>query len=471
MSAGSEPEFYLRWKHCEAPGIKTLCNLTKLLNTVQKEHREDISLYTSGHLNPNKLCRPPKMTLCHWPNATRPKQEKIFRVENPSGREMAKMKDALAYFTIPTAVGPNDAQDTPLFRYLSPLEHTSHTSEEPLFARKVPGEEGSPEWRRREELRLPETKVLKHEPAASSRPCASCAPDKDEYRYLGSYLGGITKADKYRKFLCFQKEVLAKQDLLKNDFTGSKSAKRHEEKLEQELQKVCECDPQHFSRLQVFREVFEDICNSSLTFGDILKEIKNEYELYMAILLKSQPTEEYKALLAHVRGLERRRVKTADISQAKEELRALVMATKAALEHNDRTPVAGIVTLCPLVPFGTGCKSPEKNAMDEKHLTLIEKVEKKRCEILNEWDKLQALEREIKTTLVHTGILHITENRIKSIETEAVKLDTANRILKQKINMIENRVKQSMRKSRMSEEEQRNLWEFINNFVKLKETE
>lgn len=54
--------------------------------------------------------------------------------------------------------------------------------------------------------------------------------------------------------------------------------------------------------------------------------------------------------------------------------------------------------------------------MDEKHLTLIEKVEKKRCEILNEWDKLQALEREIKTTLVHTGILHITENRIKSIE-------------------------------------------------------
>ncbi|KAI5938429.1 hypothetical protein MM560_G14n144 [Manis javanica] len=452
MAAGSEPEFYLRWKHCEVPGVKTLCNLTELLNKVQEEHRGDISLYTSGHLNPNKLYRPPKMTLCHWPNATRPKQEKIFRVEKPSGREMAKMKDTLAYFTIPTAVGPNNAQDTPLFRYLSPLGHTSHMSEEPLFARKAPGEEDSPEWWRREELRLPETKALKHEPAAS-------------------YLGDITKADKYRKFLCFQKEVLAKQDLLKNDFTGSKSAKRHEEKLEQELRKACECDPQHFSRLQVFREVFEDICNSSLTFGDILKEIKDEYELYMAILLESQPTEEYKALLAHIRSLERRRVKTADISQAKEELRALVTATKAALERNDRLRSELEREKMLLRSAKKKSESSEKNAMDEKHLTLIEKVEKKRCEILNEWDKLQALEREIKTTLVHTGILHITENRIKSIETEAVKLDTANRILKQKINMIENRVKQCMRKSRMSEEEQRNLWEFINNFVKLKETE
>lgn len=42
----------------------------------------------------------------------------------------------------------------------------------------------------------------------------------------------------------------------------------------QELQKVCMCDPQRCSRLQVFGEVFEEICNSSLIFGDILKEVK-----------------------------------------------------------------------------------------------------------------------------------------------------------------------------------------------------
>lgn len=53
---------------------------------------------------------------------------------------------------------------------------------------------------------------------------------------------------------------------------------------------------------------------------------------------------------------------------------------------------------------------------EEEHLTLIDKVEKRRCEILKKLDEIRALETEIKTTLVHTGILHITENRIKSIE-------------------------------------------------------
>lgn len=54
--------------------------------------------------------------------------------------------------------------------------------------------------------------------------------------------------------------------------------------------------------------------------------------------------------------------------------------------------------------------------MDEKQLTLIEKVEKRRCEILKKWDDIQDLEREMKTTLIHTGISHITENKIKSLE-------------------------------------------------------
>ena len=54
--------------------------------------------------------------------------------------------------------------------------------------------------------------------------------------------------------------------------------------------------------------------------------------------------------------------------------------------------------------------------MDEDCLTLIEKVEKKRCEILSKWDEIQALEREIKTTLIHTEISHIAENRNKSME-------------------------------------------------------
>ncbi|XP_006729816.2 uncharacterized protein C6orf118 homolog isoform X1 [Leptonychotes weddellii] len=461
MAGGSGPEFYMRWKHCEVQGDRTLCNLTKLLNKLQKDHRDDIYLYTSGHLNSNKLYRPPETILYHWPNASRPKGEKIFKIEKPSDKKIAKMKDALAYFAINTALSPKDAQTTPLFRYLNPLEHISHTSEKDFFPRKALGREASPELRRREELRLPEMKVLKYRTVESSRQCVMSPRPKDEYRYISSYLAGITKADKYKKFLCFQKEVLAKQDLTKHDFTGIKAAICHEKKLEQELQKVCVCDPQQFNRLHVFREVFEDICNSSLIFGDILKEVKDEYELYMAILLRSHSPSQCKTLLANAKGLEKRSVKTADVNQAKEELRVMVMATKAALEHNDKLRSELEMENTLLQSAKEKSELSKKDVMNEDHLTLIEKVEKKRCEILNKWDEIQALEREIKTTLIHTGILHITENRIKSIETEAIKLETANRILKKKMHVIENQVKQTMEKNNMSEEEQQSTFRYI----------
>ncbi|XP_065745244.1 uncharacterized protein C6orf118 homolog [Phocoena phocoena] len=471
MAEDSKPEFYLRWKHCETPGIKTLCNLRTLLNKLQKDHRDDVYMYTSGHLNPSKLYRPLETILYHWPNANRPKEANVFGGEKPSDKKTKKTKGALAYFTINTAVGPNDAENTPLFRYLNPLTHGSHTSEEDLIPKKGLREEGSPERPEREELRWPKMKVLKYKEVKSSRECAMCPPGRDEFQYLSSHLAGITKADKYRKFLIFQKQVLAKQDVLKSDFTGSKVVTCHEKKLEQKLQKICVCDPEEFNRLQVFGEVFEDICNSSLIFGDILKEIKDEYELYMLLLLKTQPTEQYKTLLTHIQGLETRRVRTADVDQAREELRALVMAIKAALDRNDKLRSELELECMLLQSTKKRSESPEKNVMKEERLTLIEKVEKKRCEVLNKWDEIQALEREIKTTLVHTGILHITENKIKSLETETIKLETANKILKKKIQFVENHVKRIMGKSKLSEGEQQNLWEFINEFAKLKQTD
>ncbi|ELW63296.1 hypothetical protein TREES_T100014083 [Tupaia chinensis] len=410
MAEDVKPESHLKWKHCETPGVRTLCNLTQLLDRLQADHREDVRLYTSGHLNPSRLYRPPETILYHWPDANRPRAQPAPRARKPRPGKTAEMRDALAHFTVHTAVAPDDAQDTPLFR-------------------------------------VPEMKVLRYREARSSRQCA-LAPargDADEYRYVSSYLAGVTKADRYKKFLRFQKEVVAKRDLLKNGYSGSEVAARHERKLEQELQKICTCDPQQLNRLQVFGEVFQDICDSSLVVGDLLKEVKEEYELYMAVLLQAQPTAQHQALQAQLEGLEKSPVKTADVRQAKEELRMLVKAIKAALERNDRLREEREMErmllqaskkqagkwLRPLAPL-----TSEKNVIDEKNLTLIEKVEKKRCEILNKWDEIQALVKQIKTTLVHTGVSDITENRIKSIE------------------VAEGHVKQTIKKNKIGDEEQ-----------------
>jgi hypothetical protein len=105
----------------------------------------------------------------------------------------------LAYFIINTALLPKDGQGTRLFRYLNPKTPTAFESKQdfipkkPLQKEDEEGGEGSPETCRREELQLPEMKVLKYRPVASSRQCALSPPGKDSYQYLSSYLGGITK--------------------------------------------------------------------------------------------------------------------------------------------------------------------------------------------------------------------------------------------------------------------------------------
>ncbi|XP_045699538.1 uncharacterized protein C6orf118 homolog [Phyllostomus hastatus] len=470
MAEDSEPDFYRRWKHCETRGVSTLCNLTRLLNRLEKSHREDVLLYTSGHLNHHKLYRPPETILRHWRNAGGPAGRRVRSGERPSDDgKVARMRDAWAYFTVNTALGPNDGPSTPLFRYLNPPAGGARASQEDVLAKPRPaaGEAGAAP-RRKEELRWPDVKVLKARAARSSRECATSPRGEDEYRYVSSYLAGLTKADKYRRFLRFQREVLATQDCLGTDFTGRRAAAGHEKKLEQDLQKVCLCDPHN--KLQVLSGVFGDICKSSLIFGDLLKEVKDEYELYMAILLRTRPAERQQALRAEAEGLEQRPVKTEDVQRAREQLRALVTATKAALEHNDKLRDQLEAERRLLRATAESSEPREENVGKEEHLALSDKVGKKRCEILKKLEEIQALETEIKTTLVHTGVLHITENRIKSIETDAIKLEKTNNILMRKINVVECQVKQCVGKN-VSGEEQRDIWEFIEDYVKLKETD
>ncbi|XP_036079408.1 uncharacterized protein C6orf118 homolog isoform X2 [Rousettus aegyptiacus] len=453
MAEEAELSSHPGWQRRRPRGTRVRCSLAKLLNGLQKEHSDDVALYTSGHLNPSKLYRPPETILYHWRNAHRPRTPRAPGADELPAPRVAAMKDAWAYFTVHTALSP---------RPLAPGPHVPDGDAPP----PGPG-------RAREELRWPDVRVLRGRAPGSSRQCAleAAAGAEDEHRYLSSHLAGATRADKYRAFLRFQRDVVAKQDLLRSDLARSQAALCHGEKLEQELQKVCVCDPRQFSKLQVLAAVFEDICNSSLLFGDILKEVKNEYELYMAILLKSPHTAQYQGLLAQVQELEKWSWRRAAIGQAKEELRALVKAINGALEHNDKLRSELQEERRLLRAAKETSESSEKNVMDEEQLTLIEKVEKRRCEILKKWDDIRDLEGEIKTTLIHTGISHITENKIKSLEIEAIKLETANKVLKKKICIIENQLKQCMLKHKMSGDEQQNLWEFITEFVKFKETD
>lgn len=202
-----------RWKRCGLRGARIRCSLGELLNGLQKEHSDDVALYTSGHLNPSKLYRPPETILYHWRNAHGPQAQKATGAEAPPAQKVAAMTDAWAYFTVHTALSPRP----------------------PAPAPRAPDGDALPPGpgRPREELRWPDVKVLRRRAPGSSRQCALAAADDDEHRYVSSHLAGPTRADKYRAFLRFQKEVVAKQDLLRSDLARSQAALCHEKKLEQ----------------------------------------------------------------------------------------------------------------------------------------------------------------------------------------------------------------------------------------------
>lgn len=202
-------------------------------------------MYTSGHLNPRNLYKPPETIYQHWRNANRSWEKSATPTPSTSSvsrnEQVSEMKDAWVHFTVNTALHPDDTHNTPLFRYLNPRLQSFPTLKKEDTSLVLQEEEEELKERRgfsrkthlKEELRLPEMKVLRYPEVVSSRQCSRSAPGRDVYQYISSYLAGITKADRYKKFLSFQREVLAKEDILTYDFTGSKVAVPHENRLKQ----------------------------------------------------------------------------------------------------------------------------------------------------------------------------------------------------------------------------------------------
>ncbi|KAM9156363.1 uncharacterized protein C6orf118 homolog [Pangshura tecta] len=465
--------------------------LTHLLDGLEKAHRADVQLYTSGHLNHNKLYKPREnVKPGYWDSTKKQARFMTERKQLPAQNETAKkMKNSLADFTPSTKLVPVLAKSaSPIYRHSQalmasvdrpvngPLTSTSLEKQLNELKKKIEREtDRLKKPLKREELDVPEMKVLKYKPVKNSRQCAAEVA-KDEYQFMPSYLAGVTKTDQFNKFLHFQRDFIVKHDLLENDITGRKASERHERKLALELQKICDCNRPHFKRLQVFGDVFEDICNSSLIFGDILKEVKNEYELYMVILLDSLPTTQYKTLMAQVKGMGKRPVKTQEIEAIRREVQTLVKKAKSVLEKNEELrnelEIQLWVSQSPenkTVPETSGdhaMKLPE-----EKHLSLAEQIESMRCQVLAKWEEMQAIEKEIRETMTHAGMANTIEKTVKDIEAEALKLNSANSFLQHQIKDIQYTITDILNRQKVTQESQRKLWEKLKTFLSLEDNE
>nr|XP_025965631.1 uncharacterized protein C6orf118 homolog [Dromaius novaehollandiae] len=424
---------------------------THLLDCMEIAHKNDIKLYTSGHLNHNKLYKPSeKIKLGQWDSARKQTSFMSERDQFPAQNERAKkMKNFSSnfYSSIPPLPAHTDSS-LPTNRYpqssvtrLGPPADVSLTPLESLNL-KVPKKkvkEGTNRFSmhlKRHELDVSEIMVLKNKPVKNSRQCVA-EPVKEEYQFIPSYLAGTTKTDQFNKFLHFQREFIAKHELPKNDFTGSKASEQHEMKLTKALQKICDRDPLHFKQLQVVEKVFEDICNSSLIFGGVLKEIKNEYELYMMTLLDSLPIELYKrhsilvpnspwcpALLRQQDGP----------WQLQNELEMLMWMSQ--------TPETKTET----------CSDHEMKEIVGKTPSVAEQLESMRCEVLSTWEEMMILQTEKKERMACAGMVDMA-NTIRDVEE------------------VEDSITGTLDKLHITQENQKKVWELIEEFSLLEEEE
>ncbi|XP_054840497.1 uncharacterized protein C6orf118 homolog [Eublepharis macularius] len=462
-------------------------NLSALIDGVEKDHKAEIQLYISGHLNPSKLYKPKKSKKSNiW--ASGKKSACVFtkKPEFTTSRILTEVtgKTTLANFIDDATPTPTRAKSAAR-SYCRP-QASQASSGTPVSAslgtpRDIQRKETAKKMDKgagilrkpliREELDVPELKMLKYKPTMNSRLCVTDGT-KDEYQFTPSYLAGVTKTDQYYKFMQFQKDFIAKKDLLENDFIGSKSAEHHEKKLAQALQNICDCTRPHFNRLQAIGDVFEDICNSSLIFGDILKEVKNEYELYIVILLDSLPTLQYRTLQNTVKGMEKRTVKTHEIVEARHGVQALVQKSKQVLERNEELRNELEIELWVSQSVSEKPASEhELSIKEEAPLSSGEHLESLRLQILTKWEEIQLMEKEIKDTMTFAGIASIREKTVKELESEAVKLEASNKFLRKQIKDVETSLNVTLKRQKITPENQKSCWDLMNSFLTPPENE
>ncbi|XP_026561068.1 uncharacterized protein C6orf118 homolog [Pseudonaja textilis] len=452
-------------------------HLSELLDNMENAHKSEIRLYVSGHLNHNKLFKPTKPAKYnYWKSA---KKATLLSAKKDA---LGGSQEMLEKFSSSKAVPPvpiRAKSASPLgyrspvhpARFRAPVSVSLNTAAFKLQKKEAPEkpeDEASTFQKQliREELDIPEMKLLKFRRLKNSRLCVT-KEFEDEYRFLPSYLAGVTKKDQYNKFMQVQKEFIAKQDLLENDFIGSKSTERHEKKLAQALRNICDCRRPHFYRLQAIGQVFEDICNSSLIFGDILKEVKNEYELYMVILLDSLPAMQYGTLQEQVKGMKKRMVMTHEVEESRQTIQDLVQKSKLALARNEELRNKLEIELWMSQTNKRAAEKEEdgKVQVEATSMAHAELLTSLRCQIIMKCEEIQAIEKEIKNTMTFSGIINIKQKTVKELEAEASKLEASNKFLKMQIREAEYSIRAALRRQKFNKTHQGHLWELVKDFL------
>ncbi|XP_055495388.1 uncharacterized protein C6orf118-like [Leucoraja erinacea] len=453
---------------CSDPHKTTL---RQLLHDLEKGQKADICAYTFGHLNQRNLSKVSGQYkgAVSWQGAkiTTHRKEKSTSIQQLSKMKVKKMTEAMVELSLMTTVLPNlPAANLPILCDLDQSaargsreipDTTSSTCTLITDAKK----QSLQDHCIKEELDFTALMLMKPQPQKCEGPSGS----QYQRQFIESYLAGVTKEDQFRKLLDFERKVLMKQDLLERDImSGYKVAQKHEWKLANELMKLGHCPGPNLRRLQIFSEVFEDICQDTTTFRNILREIKVEYDAYLASLLEVQPMNEHKNLQAELQVMENRPVKTHHVEEVRQRILNLEQETKRDLQRNDeiRDELERELSKPKQQEVQPVAKPVEAK---EHRLSITEKVLFLRSKIFQITEQIQEVEKELKQSMVPSTVTNALQSSLRDSQGEISNLQHSNAFLRRKITGFENYINIALNENKVSRSVKENFWKLVNDLV------
>ncbi|XP_039594802.1 uncharacterized protein C6orf118-like isoform X1 [Polypterus senegalus] len=462
--------------------------LRELLQGIDEAHKADIMVYTSGHLNPNKL---PKLTrkkndATTWESA---KQPMVHLRERGPPRKQGEslmlghsMKEPAADFTRnPSTTSSEWPQLEPdVLKYTVANVKTPITPfGTPITKSKVEVQISGPENNKipGESLRVLGGSAILLKTHESKYRRSFGFQNDDIPNVMQPYLSGLTKRDQFSMLLGLERTVLRKQDMSeKQRLSERRAAERHEQRLHKELMKVTSNGQSRTERLRVFSDVLNDICSESQVFGDILKKIKAEHDLYLYSLIESQSAVHQKTLLPQI---EDEKVLTAQVEEARQEVLRLQKIAKKALKKNEclrnelqtellnsgapaekvcKESSKGDIQCQGTIP----CEDPaEKQSKDQQVSPLVESIQTKRRHIQEVREEMTILEKELKNEMVPVAVISTIESSIEDAKNDTLKLSAAKEHLEQTTLDLENVIHKILFKENIDVETQRVFWDKV----------
>ncbi|KAL5010730.1 hypothetical protein ScPMuIL_013035 [Solemya velum] len=467
--------------------------LHQLLDNVENVQKDDITSYTRGHLNPSNLTNSSALQKSKYWKSAHEKSPSMLQscsvlkeLELSMGEMEETMKDVLFDFSVGTSGSiPNATSNKK-----SPQKYSEQFHEQSTYSRGQSDMSDKSLYTQIEDGILieelkPQTIML---PSPRSpllhrhRLLHSVEEDYDimndlslgrdgmvtfRHSFVPTYVTGITKKDQYVKMKGFESQILRKQDTSEQRvFSGRRNIAQLEQKVQQELNMMnLNGIGPNFHRLQVFSNAFEELLEETTTFEVILKNIKTEYDCYIAKLLDAQNPQHSHMLRDQVENMMVRGTsRPQELREAKTKVFEQEAEAKLKLKRNGelRKEVSEEEEWLANAPEPESPQVVTSVYHDDVPAELADEIEHAKALIMEKLDAVNDLRSKLREDYVPLTVCNHLEQCIKETEVEVQKLLKQNEYFERSIGEMDSDLKDAIVEADTSERDARRIWRKVN---------